>query len=1040
MYDFKKIESKWQDRWDKSKIFETKLNSKKKKFYNLEMFPYPSGSLHMGHARNYSMGDAYARFKRMQGFNVLYPMGYDAFGLPAENAAIKSKINPKKWTFDNIALMKSQQIKLGLSYDWDREIATCLPEYYKWNQYIFLQFYKKGLAYRKEALVNFCSSCKTVLANEQVINGKCWRCNNEIELKSLEQWFFKITNYAEELLKDLEKLDWPEKVKIMQKNWIGKSEGTLIKFKLENVKPKVKLKFNPRIIQEILNGESFLTFRLEHKNISKEDVCEFLNSKDNKKFAEAKIVNVSKKKFKDIIPSEWKHERFTTRQEMYKTYEKYYKKPVNENTDIYIYEFKLIKEECLEVFTTRPDTLYGATFLVIAPEHPKVLELVKNTRYEDEVKKFINKVVLEDKFLRTAEDKEKYGMFIGKYAMHPLTHEKIPIYIANFVLLDYGTGIIMAVPAHDQRDFEFAKKYKIPIKVVIQADLLGAVAGVDKKFESDFDGIKVEYVFKDNAYFIKSNSAKKEQVISLIQKNMKKGFYSDIYINGEVFVVLPDRIYNISKENELKKAQAEINKLKVPKEYSNLSKIKNEWKTFINDKIWNMDLKRAYLDEGILINSDKFNNMESKKAIDEISKYLASLKLGKKTTQYKLRDWLISRQRYWGTPIPIIYCQNCGVIPVQEKDLPVKLPEDVKFTGEGNPLASSKTFVNVKCIKCGKMAKRETDTMDTFVDSSWYFLRYCDPDNNKLPFSKDNINYFMPVNQYTGGIEHAILHLLYARFFTKSLRDLGLLKFNEPFLRLVNQGMVLKNGEVMSKSKGNIVDPMEIINKYGADTLRTFILFIASPEKEFNWSEEGLEGIFRFLNKFYALQENISKKSDEVVESKLNKLIKKVTQEIEEFRFNNAIISIMEFSEYIKKHNYDKDVLEKLILLTSLFAPHLGEEIWEKLGNKGFISLASWPKADEKKINEELEKQEENLKRTVDDINNIKKLVNINNPKTYIYCIPKEIKLYEENKEFLKNVTNSKLIEVFAVNDKGKYDPKNKANKAKIGKPAIFLE
>ncbi|MEK6841346.1 MAG: class I tRNA ligase family protein, partial [Nanoarchaeota archaeon] len=599
--------------------------------------------------------------------------------------------------------------------------------------------------------------------------------------------------------------------------WIGKSEGTLIKFKLENVKPKVKLKFNPRIIQEILNGESFLTFRLEHKNISKGDVCEFLNSKDNKKFAEAKIVNVNKKKFKDINPSEWKHERFTTRQEMYKTYEKYYKKPVNENTDIYIYEFKLIKEDYLEVFTTRTDTLYGATFLVIAPEHPKVLELVKNTKYEDEVKKFINKVVLEDKFSRTAEDKEKYGMFIGKYAVHPLTHEKIPIYIANFVLLDYGTGIIMAVPAHDQRDFEFAKKYKIPIKVVITPK--------DKKL---------------------------------------------------------------------------------------------------------INLKKAYLDEGILINSDKFNNMESKKAINEISKYLANLKLGKKTTQYKLRDWLISRQRYWGTPIPIIYCQNCGIVPVLEKDLPVRLPEDVKFTGEGNPLASSKTFINVKCIKCGKMAKRETDTMDTFVDSSWYFLRYCDPDNNKLPFSKDNINYFMPVNQYTGGIEHAILHLLYARFLTKALRDLRLLKFNEPFLRLVNQGMVLKNGEVMSKSKGNIVDPMAIINKYGADTLRTFILFIASPEKEFNWSDEGIEGIFRFLNRFYALQENISKKSDDVIESKLNKLIKKVTQDVEEFRFNNAIISIMEFSDYIKKHNYDKDVLEKLILLISPFAPHLGEEIWEK--------------------------------------------------------------------------------------------------------------
>ena len=822
MYDFKKIEEKWQDRWDKAKIFETKANSKKKKLFVLEMFPYPSsGGLHMGHTRNYSIGDAHARFKRMRGFNVLYPMGYDAFGLPAENYAIKNKIHPKKSTFDNIAIIKSQQTKLGLSYDWNREIATCLPEYYKWNQLIFLQFYKKGLAYKKEALVNYCNSCKTVLANEQVINGNCWRCHNKVESKNLEQWFFKITEYAEELLKDLDKLDWPERVKTMQKNWIGKSEGTLIKFKLEN-------------------------------------------SKDE-----------------------------------------------------------------LEVFTTRADTLCGATFMVMAPEHPKVLELVKETRYEDEVKKFINKVGIEDKFSRTAEDKEKYGMFIGKYAINPLTNEKVPIYIANFVLLDYGTGIIMAVPAHDQRDFEFARKYKLPIKVVITPK--------GKKLKSD-------------------------------------------------------------------------------------------------------KLKKAYVDEGVLTNSGKFNNLLAGEANKEIAKYLSSLKIGKKTTQYKLRDWLISRQRYWGTPIPIIYCQYCGIVPVPEKDLPVKLAEDVQFTGEGNPLSKSKNFMNVKCPNCGKMARRETDTMDTFVDSSWYFLRYCDPDNNKQAFSKEMVNYFMPVDQYIGGIEHAILHLLYARFFTKALRDLNMLKFDEPFHRLLTQGMVLKDGEVMSKSKGNVVNPMEIIDKYGADTLRTFVLFIASPEKQFEWSDEGIEGVFRFLNRFYSLIENLKKKNDEVVESRLNKLIKKVTLEIEEFRFNNAIISIMELSDYIKNKNYDKETLEKLILLISPFAPHLSEEMWEKIGNKGFVSVASWPKADEKKINDSLEKQEDSLKKTVDDINNIKKLANIHHPKTYIYCIPKELKFFEENLKFLENATNSVKTEAFAVNDKNKYDPQNKAMKAKSGKPAIFLE
>ena len=617
----------------------------------------------------------------------------------------------------------------------------------------------------------------------------------------------------------MERLEWPEKVKIMQKNWIGKSEGTLIKFKLEN---------------------------------SKEE---------------------------------------------------------------------------LEVFTTRPDTLYGVTFLVMAPEHPKILELVKNTKYEYEVKKLINKVVIEDKFSRTNEGKEKYGIFIGKYALHSLTHEKIPIYIANFVLLDYGTGIIMAVPAHDQRDFEFAKKYKLPVKIVITPK--------DKKLDK---------------------------------------------------------------------------------------------------------LKEAYTENGILINSDKFNKLDNEKSKEEITKYLSNLKLGKKTTQYKLRDWLISRQRYWGTPIPIIYCQNCGIVPVPEKDLPVKLPENVKFSGEGNPLDSSKIFVNVRCPKCKSIAKRETDTMDTFVDSSWYFLRFCDPDNDKMPFLKESVNYFMPVNQYIGGVEHAILHLLYARFFTKSLRDLKMLKFDEPFSRLLTQGMVLKDGVVMSKSKGNVVDPLEIIEKYGADTLRAFILFVANPEKEFNWSDEGIEGIHRFLNRFYSLLENLNKKNDEVVESKLNNLIKKVTQDIEDFKFNNAIILIMEFSDYIKNKNYNKEILGKLVLLISPFVPHIAEEMWEKLGNKNFVSISNWPKCDEKKIDEELEKQEDNLKKTVGDILNIKKLVKIDNPKVYIYCIPKEVKFYEENKEFLKDKTDSKSVFVYANNDKNKYDPQNKAMKSKFGKPAIFLE
>src|SRR3989344_3841915 len=819
MYDFKKIEEKWQDKWDKYNLFKISLDHKKEKYFALAMLPYPSGNgLHMGHTRNYTICDAHSRFKRMKGYNVLHPMGFDAFGLPAENASIKNKANPKTWTFDNIKLMKEQMYKLGLSYDWDREIATCLPEYYKWNQWIFLQFYKKGLSYRKESLVNFCNSCKTVLANEQVINGTCWRCHNQVEFKSLEQWFFKITNYAEELLKDLEKLDWPERVKTMQRNWIGKSEGTLVKFHLENSK------------------------------------------------------------------------------------------------------------EFLEVFTTRIDTLFSVTFLVMAPEHSKVLELVKGTKYEEGAKKFINKILIKEKFTRTDEDKAKEGFFIGKYAINPATNQKIPIYIANFVLMDYGTGIVMA-NAHDKGDVEFAKKYKIPLITVLK--------------------------HKDNAEL---------------------------------------------KKNEI------------------------------------------YEDYGILKNSGQFNNLKSEEAIPKIQNWLQERKLGKRYIQYKLRDWLISRQRYWGTPIPIIYCNNCGIIPVLEKDLPVKLPEDIKFTGEGNPLSSSKSFVNAKCPTCKQMAKRETDTMDTFVDSSWYFLRYCDPDNNKLPFEKGIVDYFMPVNQYIGGIEHAILHLLYARFFTKSLRDLKLLNIDEPFNKLLTQGMVLKNNEVMSKSKGNVVDPLEIINKYCADTLRTFILFIANPEKEFDWQDSSIDGIFKFLNRFYSLLESINKKNELIVESKINKLIKKVTLDIEEFRFNNAIISIMEFSEYIKNKNYDKNTLTKLVLLISPFAPHLAEEMNEKLGDKGFVSLASWPKADEKKINEILEKEEEIINKTIEDINNIKKLSNINNPKTYLYVIPKNLKLFEDNKDTIKIISGSILVNVYVVNDSKRYDPKNKASKAKLGRPSIYLE
>ncbi|MBS3108644.1 leucine--tRNA ligase [Candidatus Woesearchaeota archaeon] len=765
MQGFKEIERKWQNEWEKANIFRVRPSKKKNKFVCLEMFPYPSGYLHMGHVRNYAIGDAYARFKRMQGFNVLYPMGYDSFGLPAENAAIKNKADPEEWTVSNIEGQKKQQKLLGLSYDWSREIATHKKEYYKWNQYFFLKLYEKGLAYRKESPVNFCNSCKTVLANEQVESGKCWRCHNYVEIKDLEQWFFKITNYAEELLDGLEKLkNWPERVKVMQKNWIGKSHGTLVNFKLKGT------------------------------------------------------------------------------------------------------------DKTIPIFTTRPDTLYGVSFMAFAPEHPMVIEMTENTPYEEEAKKFINKVVIEEKFTRTAEDKEKEGVFIGKHAINPLTNEEIPIFIANFVLLDYGTGAIMAVPAHDQRDFEFAKKYDLPIKVVITP-----------------------------------------------------------------------------KEKELKANEMEA----------------------------------AYVDDGILINSKQFNGINNKEAVEKINDFLEQKDFGKRAVQYKLRDWLISRQRYWGTPIPIVYCEKCGIVPVDYKNLPVELPKDVEFTGEGNPLGKCESFMKTKCPKCKAKARRETDTMDTFVDSSWYFFRYCDNKNKKMPFGEE-ANYWMPVNQYIGGIEHAILHLLYSRFFTKALRDMGLTNIDEPFTSLLTQGMVTKDGAKMSKSLGNIVDPMEIINKYGADTARLFILFAASPEKELEWSDQGIVGSFRFINKFYSLTEQKGAANlmrDEVLVHKTNKLIRDATNNIEHFEFNVAITHIMEFVNFINKNkesfsdNEFRNSLNTLIVLLSPFIPHVCEEVWHILGNKSFVSRAKWPKYNQKKINEKLDALEIMTDATTSDINAILKLI-----------------------------------------------------------------
>lgn len=752
-YNFTEIEKKWQDVWEKEDAFKTVEDYDKEKYYVLEMFPYPSGKLHMGHVRNYSIGDVIARFKRLKGYNVLHPMGWDSFGLPAENAAIKHDIHPAIWTDSNIAEMHRQLQGLGFSYDWDREVATCKEEYYKWMQWIFIQFYNKGLAYKKDNPVNWCPSCQTVLANEQVVDGCCERCHTPVTKKRLSQWYLKITDYADRLLKDLDNLPgWPEKVKLMQKNWIGRSTGAEVTFEIENFEKK------------------------------------------------------------------------------------------------------------LQIYTTRPDTLFGVTYMVLAPEHPFVPELTDGTEYEAAVKAYQEECQHKSEIERTSLSKEKTGVFTGCYGINPVNGKKVPIFISDYVMMDYGTGAIMAVPAHDQRDFEFAKKFDLDIVPVVDTQ------------------------------------------------------------NPEI----------------------DIN-----------------------------NLTEAFVAEGTMINSGKYTGMNNKEAIEEITKDLEADGLGKAQVNYKLRDWLISRQRYWGCPIPMVYCEECGWVPEKEENLPVKLPTDVEFTGKGNsPLKTSKTFGETTCPCCGKKAVREFDTMDTFVDSSWYFLRYCDARNSEKPFDKKKADYWMNVDQYIGGVEHAILHLLYARFFQMVMHDLGLVDAEEPFDNLLTQGMVIKDGAKMSKSLGNIVSPEEIQAKYGADTARLFILFAAPPEKELDWSDAGVEGSYRFLNRVYRLVQEyvneirgdfrgsetitIQNAEDKALNFQLNATVKKVTEDAGgRFSFNTAISSIMELVNALYKYKQDEvnvplmnDAIEKLILILNPFVPHITEELWNDLGHEDRVYQQSWPEFD----------------------------------------------------------------------------------------------
>ena len=799
-YNFKEVEQKWQEKWNSNTLFKT--NDKvegKENYYVLEMLPYPSGNLHVGHARNYTIGDVIARYKKMKGYNVLHPMGWDSFGLPAENAAIQHGAHPATWTKSNIENMRRQLKLMGLSYDWDREVATYTPEYYRWNQWIFKRMYDKGLVYKKKSTVNWCPDCQTVLANEQVEDGYCWRhSKTKVIQKDLEQWFFRITNYADELLTGHEELreGWPEKVLAMQKNWIGKSFGTEIVFTVAET------------------GEK------------------------------------------------------------------------------------------LPMFTTRIDTIHGVTYCVVAPEHPIIEEIIK---VNPSIKEAIHNMRNMDMIERTAEGKEKNGVFTGWHVINPVTGDKVQLWAADYVLMNYGTGAVMAVPAHDERDFAFAKKYNLPRKVVI------------------------------NGY----NKETKEEII----------------INAD-------------------------------------------------------EMTAAMTEEGVMTNSGEFNGMNSKEALEKIADYVTEKGVGEKTVKYRLKDWGISRQRYWGTPIPALYCEKCGMVMEKDENLPVMLPEDVQFSGNGNPIETSEKFKHAVCPVCGGPARRDTDTMDTFVDSSWYFLRYCDPKNIELPFGSEAVNAWTPVDQYIGGVEHAVMHLLYARFFTKVLRDLGLLKANEPFKRLLTQGMVLgpsyysekenrflfahevrtagdkaysiETGEElvikvekMSKSKNNGVDPEVMIKKYGADTTRLFIMFTAPPEKELEWNENGLAGAARFLNRVWrVVLENVEmikdekidysklSKEDKALVRKLHQTIKRVTEAIEDnYHFNTSIAGNMELindvydfrnnvlgteKESTESQKVFGEVLRNIVIMLSPFVPHFCDELWEAMGEEGFLFNASWPEYDEK--------------------------------------------------------------------------------------------
>ena len=785
------IEKKWRERWQASRAFEVTEDLSKPKFYCLEMFAYPSGHAHVGHVRNYLLGDVVARTKRMRGFNVLHPFGWDAFGLPAENAAIKNNTHPETWTLENIAHMKGQLQRLGISYAWEREIATCLPDYYRWNQWIFLKMLEKGLAYRKRSSVNWCPSCNTVLANEQVVDGGCWRCGTPVTTRDLEQWFFKITHFADDLLDGMKELgEWPEKVLTMQRNWIGRSEGARVRFAISATSAPIPDPRSPASAEATAD------------------------------------------------------------------------KPASD----------------IEVFTTRIDTIYGANFIVLAPEHPLVQQFASASGDPAGFRAKVAKFTSQDRSARMTGEVEKEGFDTGRTAVNPFTGKPVPIWVANFVLVDYGTGAVMGVPGHDQRDFEFARKYNLPVTIVVQQE--------GKPLDA-------------------------------------------------------------------------------------------------------ATMTEAHAGEGKLVNSGEYDGLPWEEASRKMTAEAKTRGIGEGTVQYRLKDWGISRQRYWGTPIPVIYCEKCGMQPVPGDSLPVVLPKIKEFSGKGDsPLAHVPEFVNTECPNCGGPARRETDTMDTFVDSSWYFFRFCDPKNDALPFDPDIVGYWGPVDFYIGGVEHAILHLIYSRFFTRVFRDLGMTHLSEPFTRLLTQGMVLKDGQVMSKSKGNVVDPDEMIEKYGADALRLYVAFVAPPEKEIEWSDAGLEGSWRFLARVWRLTDSLAETiggegiplpstfdlndAERALRRKTHETIRRVSADVDKVHLNTTVSAMMELvnelyafcsaskcipvgqeSEQVgaierpSTISVLKEAIESLVRMISPFTPHMAEELWEMLGHTGGVVAAGWPVYDE---------------------------------------------------------------------------------------------